>query len=275
MKEHARTARRLKPRLESRASAEPKWTPVADARNVMERVQQALRAQGKPQGKFQAKPQPDFDNDQIEKVYERWAPFYDPAFAQISRWGRTAAVASVNRHKGARVLDVGVGTGLELPMFDASLDVVGIDLSQAMLARAARRARQADLRQVAGLVRMDACRLAFEDARFDVVIAPFVLTVLPQPQASLDEWVRVLKPQGEIILVNHISGGEGPLAGFGAGFEGWLAQHGAHLGWRPEFPWAILGDWLAAHPDVTLVERRVLPPFGLFTLVRIKKSGSP
>jgi len=70
-----------------------------------------------------------------------------------------------------------------------------------MLRRAARRARQAGLHQVAGLARMDACRLAFPDAWFDVVVAPFVLTVLPQPQASLDEWLRVLRPGGEIVLV--------------------------------------------------------------------------
>ena len=115
-----------------------------------------------------AKPRADFDNEQIEKTYARWAPFYDPAFAQILRWGRAAAVASANRHIGGRVLDVGVGTGLELPMFGRSLKVIGVDLSEPMLRRAARRVRQADLRQVAGLARMDACRLAFEDARFDL-----------------------------------------------------------------------------------------------------------
>jgi phosphatidylethanolamine/phosphatidyl-N-methylethanolamine N-methyltransferase len=216
-----------------------------------------------------AKPRADFDNEQIEKTYARWAPFYDPAFAQILRWGRTAAVASANRHIGGRVLDVGVGTGLELPMFDRSLNVVGVDLSEPMLRRAARRARQADLRQVAGLARMDACRLAFEDARFDVVIAPFVLTVLPQPEASLDEWVRVLRPEGEIVLVNHIGAEQGPMARF----EGWLGRHGASLGWRPEFPWSIIGNWLAARPHLHLAERRVLAPFGLFTLIRIKKTA--
>jgi phosphatidylethanolamine/phosphatidyl-N-methylethanolamine N-methyltransferase len=208
------------------------------------------------------------DNDQVERVYARWAPFYDPAFAQVLRWGRAAAVASANRHIGGRVLDVGVGTGLELPLFAPSLNVIGIDLSEPMLRRAARRAREADLRQLVGLMRMDACRLAFTDASFDVVIAPFVLTVLPQPEASLDEWVRVLRPNGEIVLVNHISAQHGPMARF----ETWLGRYGASLGWRPEFPWSVLSDWLAARPHLTLVERRVLPPFGLFTLTRISKS---
>jgi phosphatidylethanolamine/phosphatidyl-N-methylethanolamine N-methyltransferase len=210
-----------------------------------------------------------FNNIQIEKTYARWAPFYDRAFTRIMQWGRAAAVASANRHIGGRILDVGVGTGLELPMFDRSLNVVGIDLCEPMLRRAARRAHQADLPQLVGLMRMDACRLAFEDASFDVVVAPFVLTVLPQPEASLDEWVRVLRPDGEMVLVNHIGAEQGPLARL----ENWLGRYGASLGWRPEFPWSVLGDWLAARPDLYLAERRPLPPFGLFTLTRIKKKA--
>jgi phosphatidylethanolamine/phosphatidyl-N-methylethanolamine N-methyltransferase len=208
-----------------------------------------------------------FNNNQIEKTYARWAPFYDPAFARIMQWGRAAAVAAANRHVGGRVLDVGVGTGLELPMFDRSLNVVGIDLCEPMLQRAARRVRRAQLSQLVGLMRMDACRLAFEDASFDAVVAPFVLTVLPQPEASLDEWIRVLRPDGEMILVNHIGAERGPLARL----ESWLGRYGASLGWRPEFPWSVLGDWLAARPELYLAERRALAPFGLFTLTRIKK----
>ena len=119
---------------------------------------------------------------------------------------------SASRHKGALVLDVGVGTGLELPMFDPSCRVVGIDLSEPMLRRAARRTATGALHHVAGLSAMDACRLAFADATFDVIVAPYVLTVLPRPEASLDEWVRVLKPGGEIVLVNHIGATSGPLA---------------------------------------------------------------
>jgi phosphatidylethanolamine/phosphatidyl-N-methylethanolamine N-methyltransferase len=238
-------------------------------------VNAELRARKRPRAAARgaharaAKPRRVFDNAQIAKTYARWAPFYDPAFAQIMRWGRTAAVACANRYVGGTVLDVGVGTGLELPLFDSSLDVIGIDLSEPMLRRAAKRAHRHDLPQVAGLARMDACRLAFEAACFDVVIAPFVLTVLPQPQASLDEWIRVLKTDGEIVLVNHIGAEQGPMARF----EGWLGRHGASLGWRPEFSWSIIGDWLAGRPGLELVERRVLPPFGLFTLVRIKKTG--
>ena len=183
------------------------------------------------------------------------------------RPGRKIAAAVVGRRKGALVLDVGVGTGLELPMFDPSSRVVGIDLSEPMLRRAARRVADTSLDHVAGLSVMDACHLAFAAATFDVIVAPYVLTVLPRPEASLDEWVRVLKPGGEIVLVNHIGATGGPIAWV----EAKLAERSASLGWRPEFPWRVLADWLAGHDDLTLIERRGLPPFGFFTLVRIAK----
>lgn len=208
------------------------------------------------------------DNKNVASAYARWAPVYDLAFAAVMRTARRSAAAAVNRHRGGRVLDVGVGTGLELPMFDASLTIVGVDLSIPMLRRAARRVREARLTEtIAGLAVMDACRLAFTDAHFDAVVAPFVLTVLPQPEASLDEWLRVLKPGGEIILVNHIGAERGAVAKI----ETWLGRRSVALGWRPEFPWTIMSDWLAARPALILSERRRLPPFGLFTLTRITK----
>ncbi len=208
-----------------------------------------------------------FDNSHVEKAYTRWAPVYDLAFAAAMHPGRKLAAEAASRYKGGLVLDVGVGTGLELPMFDATTRVVGIDLCEPMLRRAARRTGLAGLDHVAGLSAMDACRLAFADETFDAIVAPYVLTVLPRPEASLDEWVRVLKPGGEIVLVNHIGAANGPIAWI----EARLAKSSAALGWRPEFPWQVLGDWLARNACLVLAERRALPPFGLFTLVRITK----
>jgi phosphatidylethanolamine/phosphatidyl-N-methylethanolamine N-methyltransferase len=230
------------------------------------------RASTFPGRRPKAAPQPAkrlraLDNSAVARAYARWAPVYDLAFSEAMRPGRKVAAAVTSRHKGALVLDVGVGTGLELPMFEPSCQVIGIDLSEPMLRRAARRVTTGGLQHVAGLSAMDACCLAFADATFDVIVAPYVLTVLPRPEASLDEWVRVLKPGGEIVLVNHIGATRGPLAWV----ESVLAERSAALGWRPEFPWRILADWLAGRPDLRLVERRPLPPFGIFTLVRIAK----
>jgi phosphatidylethanolamine/phosphatidyl-N-methylethanolamine N-methyltransferase len=182
----------------------------------------------------------------------------------VLRPGRKAAAAAADRI-GGNVLDVGVGTGLELPMFNQRTRLTGIDLSEPMLRRAQQRTRTKRLRNVQGLVVMDALRLAFPDAHFDAVVAPYVLTVVPEPHASLNEMVRVVKKGGEIILVNHIGAGQGLLGRI----EASLAKRSADLGWRPEFPWSILGDWIDANPAVRLVERRKLPPWGLFTLARI------
>jgi len=209
---------------------------------------------------------PILDNKHVKKSYARWAPIYDLVFALVLRPGRKAAAAAGER-PGGRVLDVGVGTGLELPMFDRRTKLVGIDLSEPMLRRAQRRVGAKALRNVEGLAAMDATRLAFPDGHFDAVVAPYVLTVVPEPEASLNELARVVKPGGEIILVNHVGAGAGPMAWL----ESWLSKCSAELGWRPEFPWSILGDWIDANPHVRLLERRKLAPFGLFTLARIER----
>jgi phosphatidylethanolamine/phosphatidyl-N-methylethanolamine N-methyltransferase len=206
------------------------------------------------------------DNKHVKTSYARWAPIYDLVFALVLKPGRKAAAAAAER-PGGRVLDVGVGTGLELPMFDHRTKLIGVDLSEPMLRRAQRRVGAKALHNVEGLIVMDATRLAFPDAHFDAVVAPYVLTVVPEPQASLDELARVVKPGGEIILVNHIGAAAGPLAWI----EAWLGKRSAELGWRPGFQWSILGDWIDSRPDIRLLERRRLAPFGLFTLARLKR----
>jgi phosphatidylethanolamine/phosphatidyl-N-methylethanolamine N-methyltransferase len=91
--------------------------------------------------------------------------------------------------------------------------------------------------------------------------------VVPDPEATLAEFTRVLRPGGEVVLVNHLSAD----AGARAAFERWLARQTKHLGWRPEFPWARIADWCAAH-GIEVVERRTIPPLNLFTLIRLRKS---
>jgi phosphatidylethanolamine/phosphatidyl-N-methylethanolamine N-methyltransferase len=206
------------------------------------------------------------ENAHVEEAYARWAPVYDLAFAAVMAPGRRAAVAAAQR-RGGLILDVGVGTGLELPMFDSGASVIGVDLSEPMLRRAQARAARENLAQVAGLSVMDATRLAFPSAHFDAAVAPYVLTVVPDPAATLNELARVVKPGGEIVLVNHVGAESGPIAWI----ESWLGKKSASLGWRPEFPWAVLGDWIAARPDMRLVERRRIAPLGLFTLARIER----
>lgn len=206
------------------------------------------------------------DSTHIKKSYARWAPIYDHVFTFVLRPGRKAITAAANR-RGGRILDVGVGTGLELPMFDPQTQLTGVDLSEPMLRLAQRRVSVKTLGNIQGLVVMDAAHLGFPDAHFDTVVAPYVLTVVPEPHTTLDELARVVKPGGEIILVNHIGSSQGAIAWI----ESALAKSSAYLGWRPEFAWSVLGDWIDSTPSVRLVERRKLPPLGLFTLARIEK----
>jgi phosphatidylethanolamine/phosphatidyl-N-methylethanolamine N-methyltransferase len=124
------------------------------------------------------------------------------------------------------------------------------------------------LGNVETLAVMDARNLAFKDASFDAVVAQYVITAVPDPEGALDDFVRVLKPGGELILVNHIGAENGPRRAFELAF----APLARRLGWRPEFPWARLVDWAAKHGGITLAERRPMPPMGHFSLIRYRKS---
>ncbi|MBN9083550.1 MAG: SAM-dependent methyltransferase [Rhizobiales bacterium 62-17] len=202
----------------------------------------------------------------VEDAYARWAPIYDNVFALIMRPGRQAAADAVNRLSG-RVLDVGIGTGLELPMFSDQVKISGIDLSAPMLDIARRRVADLGLRNVEELRVMDAMNLEYADHTFDAAVTPYVITTVPDPARTLDEMVRVVRPGGEIIIVNHIGAESGPVCWI----EAAMSNRAAKLGWRPQFPWSIIGDWIAARPQVELLERRTLAPLGLFTLVRLRR----
>lgn len=205
---------------------------------------------------------------QVVSAYDRWAPIYDLVFTAAMRAGREAAVGLLGTAP-RRVLDVGVGTGLELPMFPAGMSIVGIDLAESMLRRAQQRVRRRRLAGLEGLCVMDAAKLAFPDECFDAAIVPYVLTVVPHPEAMMDEILRVLKPGGDLVLVNHFGAESGVLEKI----EAWLGKRAASLGWHPQFPFAVLGDWLAGQPGVRLMERRRVGPLRLFTVVRLHKTG--
>ncbi len=205
--------------------------------------------------------------DNVEAAYARWAPVYDAVFTLVMKPGRLAAAEAVNR-LGGRVLDVGVGTGLELPMFAPHVRIVGVDLSAPMLDIARKRVVAQKLANVEDLCVMDAMNLTYADGSFDGAVAPFVITTVPDPHRTLDEMARVVRSGGELIIVNHIGAESGAIAAI----EGFMEKRAEKLGWRPQFPWSIIGDWIDSKPDLTLVERRRLSPLGLFTLARIRKN---
>jgi len=206
-----------------------------------------------------------FDRDVVEKAYAGWAPIYDVVFGAVFAPGRTAAVSAAER-VGGRILDVGVGTGISLSQYSSRNRIVGVDLSEPMLRRAKARIHRHRLAHVETLAVMDAERLGFADAFFDVVVAQFVITAVPDPEAALDEFARVVKPGGEIVLVNHL----GAETGLRHVYERSFAPLISHLGWRLEFPFARLDAW-ARRAGYRVVERRPVQPLGHFTLIRFRR----
>jgi len=180
----------------------------------------------------------ELDKETIAKAYARWAPVYDFVFGAVFERGRLASIEAAEKI-GGRILEVGVGTGISLPDYSRSNRIVGVDYSEPMLRKARERVIEHKLDNVETLAVMDAKHLGFPDASFDVVVAQYVITAVPEPEATLDEFARVLKPGGEIVLVNHI----GAETGLRRAFEQWFSPVARKLGWRPEFPWARLARW--------------------------------
>jgi phosphatidylethanolamine/phosphatidyl-N-methylethanolamine N-methyltransferase len=204
----------------------------------------------------------EMERDRVAEAYGRWAPIYDIVFGPVFRRGRRAAVDAAERI-GGRILEVGVGTGLSLTDYSKRNRIVGIDISQPMLDKANKRVERSGLDHVDALAVMDAEHLTFPDASFDVVVAQYVVTAIPNPETALDEFVRVVRPGGEIILTSRI----GAETGFRGTLEKWLMPLTSRLGWRTEFPWARYEHWANGAP-VRLLERRALPPLGHFWLLR-------
>jgi phosphatidylethanolamine/phosphatidyl-N-methylethanolamine N-methyltransferase len=210
----------------------------------------------------------ELDNDTVAKAYARWAPVYDLVFGAVFERGRRAAIEAAERI-GGRILEVGVGTGISLPDYSRNNRLVGVDLSEPMLRKAQERVSEFGLTNVEALSVMDAERLAFPDGHFDVVVAQYVITTVPNPEATLDEFARVLRPGGEIVLVSRV----GAEAGLRRAIEHWFQPMARKLGWRTEFPWARFERWAERSQGMRLVERRAMPPLGHFCLVRFAKAG--
>jgi phosphatidylethanolamine/phosphatidyl-N-methylethanolamine N-methyltransferase len=210
-----------------------------------------------------------FDRDAITKAYGHWAPIYDLVFGEVFARGRAAAVTAAERI-GGHILEVGVGTGISLPHYSRANRVVGLDISEPMLRRARAKIREHGLDHVEGLAVMDAAHLAFPGGTFDVIVGQYLITAVPDPEATLDEFFRVLKPNGEVVLVNHLSAQEGTRRVFERGF----APIARRLGWQPDFGWERLAHWLERRGDIHLLERRAVSPLGHFSLIRFGRSAA-
>lgn len=202
------------------------------------------------------------DAEAVRAAYARWAKVYDTLFGLVSAPARRRAVAAVNALPDGRVLEVGVGTGLSLPLYRRGLRITGIDLSPEMLARARAKVAGNRLDHVEALLEMDAEAMGFPDGAFDAAVAMFVASVVPNPRRMLAEMRRVVRPGGTLLFVNHFAA----EAGLRLAIERAAAPFSRALGWHPDFAF----DALLTQAERREAEITPCPPGGLFSLVRLR-----
>ena len=174
---------------------------------------------------------------QVQRAYELYAPVYDFIFDWIFAPGRDAAVKHLGLAPNDSVLEVGIGTGLNLPLYPPSCRLTGIDLSQEMLDKAIERVQTLAMPNVTLKV-MDATALDFGDDEFDKAMATYTISAVPDPVAVLREMRRVVKPGGVIVVLNHFRS-ERRAIGL---VEDLVAPVCTRLGWKSNLP---LGPLLA------------------------------
>ncbi len=203
------------------------------------------------------------ESRRVEKVYSVLARVYDAFFDWALGPGRRHAVATLPIRPGDRVLEVGVGTGLSLPDYPRDCHVTGIDISEPMLERA--RVRAAELGRPVELRRMDARSLGFPDGQFDHVLAPYVISVVPEPERVMEEMARVCRPGGTVLVVNHFRSRWLPL--------GWIERALTTLSQWLGFRMDLRIERITSTPglEVRNVERVNL--LGMWRLIEMRKRG--
>jgi phosphatidylethanolamine/phosphatidyl-N-methylethanolamine N-methyltransferase len=196
------------------------------------------------------------------RIYSDLSHFYDHVFTRVFRDRINEVVRGLHIAPGAKVLEVGIGTGLSVDAYPAHADVTGIDLSQDMLDRASQKMdplRHGHIRLQQG----DALNLSFPDESFDFVTAFHVITVVPDPKRMLDEMVRVCRPGGQVVIINHFAS-ERALIRFVVDRVDPITRH---LGWSTRLRLREVLD-----PGALVLEKRYkTKPWSLFTVVEARK----
>jgi phosphatidylethanolamine/phosphatidyl-N-methylethanolamine N-methyltransferase len=169
------------------------------------------------------------ENDFVAGVYEKLAGVYDVVFGPVLHPGRVDAIQRMGIKRRDRVLEVGVGTGINAALYPPDCSVTGIDLSSSMLEKARERIARKGVRNVR-LLQMDAANLKFADDSFDIVYAPYVISVVPDPVAVTREMRRVCRPGGRIVILNHFRS----KARIGAWLERLIAPFTLYLGFKSD-----------------------------------------
>jgi phosphatidylethanolamine/phosphatidyl-N-methylethanolamine N-methyltransferase len=198
------------------------------------------------------------DLNKIERVYTSYAGFYDRIFGKVFHEGRESVIRNLDVQPDEHILEVGVGTGLALPMYPRHCRIVGIDFSEGMLAKAKEKAEAHRLDHVQ-LHRMDAGAMEFQDDSFDTVVAAYVVTAVPDYRKVVNEMIRVCRPGGRIIMLNHFSNGNKVIAAV----EKVLSPITKHLGWRTDLSLNTVLEGTSLH----VARNQKVNPLRLWALV--------
>lgn len=169
------------------------------------------------------------ENDFVAGVYEKLASVYDFTFGPALHPGRLRAIQRMGIKAGDRVLEVGVGTGINATLYPHGCSVTGIDLSGSMLEKARDRVARKGVRTVR-LLEMDAADLKFADGTFDIVYAPYLISVVPDPLVVAREMRRVCRPGGRIVILNHFRSACRPIAWI----ERAISPFTVHIGFKSD-----------------------------------------
>lgn len=206
------------------------------------------------------------DSRRVELVYSVLARVYDGFFDWALGPGRRAAVSRLPVSGGDRILEIGVGTGLSLPLYPAACHVTGIDITDAMLERARSRADRNGQTNV-DLRRMDARDLQFPDGSFDAVVAPYVVSVVPDPSRVMAEAARVCRPGGVVAVVNRFRS-EAPVL---HQLDGWFTPLTQWIGFRLDLPL----ETVTSTPGLVVERVDRVNLFRAWRLVWLRREGGP
>jgi len=204
------------------------------------------------------------ENDFVERVYEKLAHVYDFVFGPTLHPGRVEAIKRMGIQAGARVLEVGVGTGINAALYPRDCVVTGIDLSDSMLEKAHERIARKGIRNVR-LLMMDAAGMKFADDSFDIVYAPYLISVVPDPVKVALEMRRVCRPGGRIIFLNHFRSSNPILSRI----ERLISPLTIHIGFKSDLDLAAL----LAQADLTPVSIEKVNIPRIWSLVTCVKEG--
>lgn len=204
------------------------------------------------------------DIEEIKTAYRRYANIYDTVFGPILHPGRKHIIESLRCRRGERILEVGVGTGLSLPLYPNVVRVTGIDVSREMLDRARTRVEQRNLKHIDAILEMDGENMTFPDSSFDKVVAMYVVSVVSDPAKLVEEMCRVCKPGGDIYIVNHFHSQNALVKSS----ESLLSPLSKLTGFRPDLD---LNEFLNAVP-LELVEVKKANLFGYWKILRCRNA---